>query len=190
MRKVAACSAYYAAGGNPPAETLIPVREALPTQRLDIGASVSCVVFSQKWWNAAGIEVKAGERYQVKATGEWLDASIKTDARGYASTFALKFFEHSRRAGESPWFALIAAIHTDVALELKNSTDGNFVIGEIASVKTGVTNIDTDSQLVATGLQSEIAVARDGFLYFFANDSAFAYSNNNGFLDVTITRSA
>ena len=33
-----------------------------------------------------------------------------------------------------------------------------------------------------------VTADRDGFLYFFANDSAFAYSNNSGYLDVTVSR--
>jgi hypothetical protein len=31
-------------------------------------------------------------------------------------------------------------------------------------------------------------LSKPGFLYFFANDSSFAYANNSGFLTVEVTR--
>lgn len=191
LRPVLCCAAYYQADAAPPAECLIPVREALPTRRLAVTEEADALVFAQKWWNAAGIEVKAGERYAIIASGHWTDREHQVDAAGYASdSTLLRLAEHSRRLESAPWFALVAAIHDDVALELKNPTTGNFVTGAAESFIRGVTRADAAAQLIALGPTAECTVDRDGFLYFFANDSAFAYSNNAGCLDVRIVRQA
>lgn len=191
LRPHPACTAFFADAAPPPAERLVPVKEALPTRRLPVGDSDSSVVFAQKWWNAAGLEVKAGERYRITAAGTWTDRDNSADARGYSSTnFMMRFAESSRRLESALWFALIAAVNEDVALELKNPTSGNFVTGGMESFVRGVGRVDAASQLQATGLLCELTADRDGFLYFFANDSAFAYSNNSGYLDVTVSRLA
>ncbi|WP_417069782.1 DUF2235 domain-containing protein [Niveibacterium terrae] len=188
LKKMPGCAGFYT--GPAPEEKLLPVREPLPTRRLaEPGKCFDCIVFAQKWWNAAGLEVRAGECYQISADGVWTDKTSPVDARGYASNSRiLHLLEASRRVEDAPWFALVAAIHPDLALELKNPTAGNFVSGEVESLVRGVGHVDTQSQLIVTGQQAEITIEKDGFLYFFANDSAFAYSNNSGFLDVLITR--
>ena len=60
--------------------------------------------------------------------------------------------------------------------------------GLIESAINGVTRIDDESSLVATPNGCEIEIVETGFLYFFANDSAFSYGNNTGFLMVEVTR--
>jgi hypothetical protein len=85
-------------------------------------------------------------------------------------------------------FALVAVIHGDAALELKSPTSGNFVTGGVESLVKGVSTADKASQLVRVGAKGTISADRDGYLYFFANDSAFAYSNNEGFVEVMIAR--
>jgi hypothetical protein len=60
--------------------------------------------------------------------------------------------------------------------------------GLIESAINGVARIDDESSLVATPNGCEIEIIEPGFLYFFANDSSFAYGNNSGFLTVEVTR--
>jgi glutathione S-transferase len=60
--------------------------------------------------------------------------------------------------------------------------------GLIESAVGGVARVDDESSLIATPNGCEIEISEPGFLYFFANDSAFAYGNNSGFLSVELTR--
>ena len=47
---------------------------------------------------------------------------------------------------------------------------------------------DAESQLVSVGAQGSIEVDRDGYLYLFANDAAWAYDNNSGAITAIIER--
>ncbi|MBL8446975.1 MAG: DUF2235 domain-containing protein [Zoogloeaceae bacterium] len=190
LRKVVACGAFFANDVVAPEERLVPLQETGPTLCMACdNQTIDCVVFAQKWWNAAGIEVHAGERYRIEALGTWTDKENEAGATGYESnSTVLNWAEGTRRVEKAPWFALIAAVHADPGLELKNPSAGNMVFGIAESFARGVGKIDDASQLTATGDSCELAVRKDGYLYFFANDSAFAYSNNSGFLDVRVTR--
>ncbi|MBL8439234.1 MAG: DUF2235 domain-containing protein [Zoogloeaceae bacterium] len=192
LRKVAACAPFYSDGTAAPEERLVPLKEAGPTLCMACdNQALDCVVFAQKWWNAAGIEVHSGERYRIEAQGTWKDDDNKTGAEGYESNSTLLHWaEGTRRVEKALWFALIAAVHPDPGLELKNPSAGNMVFGLAESFVRSVAKVDNASQLLATGALGELAVQKDGYLYFFANDSAFAYSNNSGFLDVRVTRIA
>lgn len=189
LRKHPLCAEFFKA--EAPEEKLLPVNDVLPTRRLGVGSHVDVIVFANKWWNSAGIEVRAGEVYRFKAEGTWTDKQNAADARGYASNSRiLRLLEATRRLDEAPWFALVAEVHPDLALELRNPTSDNVLAGEVQSLVRGVGHVDREAQKAVTGLEGDLAVEKDGFLYLFANDSAFAYSNNSGFLDVVVSRIA
>lgn len=189
LLSVPLCLAYYPPGCPKPAETLQPEKELPPQRRLKPGESRGCVVFAQKWWNAAGVAVEPNERYRIEAQGQWVDKTTPAGPAGYASdNSVLRHFEGSRRLGSAPWFALVAALHSDESLELKNPVTDNMVFGAAESFVRGVARVDGESRLISTGAEGEILADRKGILYFFANDSAFAYANNSGYLDVRITR--
>lgn len=114
---------------------------------------------SKLLWNDTGITLLAGQNYHFQATGQWTDWKNTCDADGYQSpNFFLKLCEGLRRMPHAPWFSLIGSIDKD-----KNSC---FLIG-------------TDKN---------ITVPKTGRLYCFANDVIIAYGNNQGSLQLTVTR--
>jgi uncharacterized protein (DUF2235 family) len=174
--------------GSPSVEEALQAQQDLPPARhLDANANgLHAVVFSQKWWNATRVQVFKGETYSITATGEYLDKSTCCSADGYESPNRLmRWMESARRVEQAPWFALIAAVHADADLEARNPDAANMLTGAFESGTHRVGAIDDASQLVRVGRQGQITADRDGYLYLFANDAAFAYSNNS--LSVTAT---
>ncbi len=190
LKDVPACQPYYAGVTLPVPERLQSTHERSPVHRLEKpGDAQECPVFALKWWNAAGLQVRRGEQYEISASGEWTDKATVTSPAGYPSDgWVLRLVENSRRVESAPWFTLIAAIHPDADLEAKNPTTHNMVTGGVESVFRGVSRTDGQAQLAAVGRRGKITVERDGFLYLFANDSPFAYGNNSGYLDAQIKR--
>jgi len=184
-----ACAPFYAEDELRLEEVVDPEREALPFRKLPIDGSTRFPVYADKWWNASGVEVEVGEKYRIEASGEWIDKGTPAGADGYESkAWLLQLAEGSRRVEERPWFSLVAAIHPRPDLEANNPDSDNMFAGLIESAISGVARIDDESSLIPTPNGSEIEVLEPGFLYFFANDSAFSYGNNNGFLKVEVTR--
>jgi len=190
LEDIPACASVYRGDDEPlPEEQLHPDREALPFRKLPIDGSTRFPVYAHKWWNASGIEVDVDERYRVEASGTWLDKEISADADGYESkAWFLQLAEGSRRMEKRPWSSLVAAIHPRPDLEANNADSENMLTGLIESAVSGVARVDDESSLIATPNGCEIEITEPGFLYFFANDSAFAYGNNRGFLSVEVTR--
>lgn len=189
LKAVTASAKFFATGAPFPTETLLPVNDILPVSHLEVGQSCDVSVFAQNWWNAAGLAVRAGERYRIKAAGTWNDKQNQSTADGYASPSSLlKLLESSRRVETANWFTLIAAVHADAGLEARNPDSGNFVTGSMESLRKGVSQVDRQSQLAPIGTGAELSPVADGHLYFYANDSPFAYSNNSGFLTATVQR--
>jgi uncharacterized protein (DUF2235 family) len=175
--------------GTPVEEKLLDQKDTLSATRLQEGATMPVTVFSNKWWNASGLEVKEGERYSIKATGKWKDKEYEATADGYPSpNVLLRQMESTRRVKDANWFALIAAVHGGEDLEAKNPDTVNFVGGFFESLRHSVGAMDEDSQLVTIGSAGNITVNRNGFLYLFANDTTFAYSNNSLYVTVDVTR--
>lgn len=193
LRAVAACKAYFLEHYQPAHEQLQAQDDASPCQHLPVGGHISVTVFAQNWWNAAGLEVCSDECYSVTAQGNWKDKNTETDAQGYPSdgNLLLRSLESTRRLPEANWFALIAAAYHDSRLEARNPASGNFLTGITESYARQVGKIDQESQLqVIAGATATLNIVHDGYLYFFANDAKFAYSNNSGALELHITRTA
>ena len=189
LEDIPACAPFYRGDEPAPEEQLQPEREALPFRKLPIDGSTRFPVYAHKWWNASGVEVDVGERYRIEASGSWLDKDVSADADGYESkAWFLQLAEGSRRMARRPWFSLVAAIHPRPDLEASNADTENMLTGLIESAVGGVARVDDESSLIATPNGCEIEVSEPGFLYFFANDSAFAYGNNSGFLSIELSR--
>ncbi|WP_181880975.1 DUF2235 domain-containing protein [Crenobacter cavernae] len=161
-----------------------------PTVRLAPGEALRDYVFANCCWNATGIAVSAGERYRIDAPdGTWKDKDHTVSASGYDSPNPImKAAEGMRRLEDAPWFCLVACVNADATLESHNPDAGNAVTGMIQSLTHSVDRFDENSQLQAVGKSAELQIDRDGYLYLFANDASWAYSNNSGSLIVTITR--
>jgi glutathione S-transferase len=189
LEDVTACAGYYLDDEPPPEEQLAHERESLSFRKLPVDGSTRFPVYAHKWWNASGVEVEVGERYRIEATGVWSDQGTPAGPDGYQSKkWFLHLAEGSRRMEDRPWFSLVAAIHPLPDLEANNPDSENMLAGLIESAINGVARIDDESNLIPTPNGCEIEIIEPGFLYFFANDSSFAYGNNSGFLMVEVTR--
>ena len=102
----------------------------------------------------------------------------------------LRLWEGVRRVSDANWFRLIACVNADPLLESRNPDAGNMLIGVVESISGAISKRDKESQLAAVGAAGTVDVATSGFLYLFANDVAWAYSNNNGAVGATIRRVA
>ena len=189
LADVAPCADFYQDDQPLPEERLQQEREDLPFRKLPVDGSTRFPAYARKWWNASGVEVDVGETYRIEASGTWVDQGTPAGADGYESTaWFLQLAKRNRRLQERPWFALIAAIHPRPDLEAHNPYFESMLAGLVESAISGVARIDDESSLVATPNGCEIEIEEPGFLYFFANDSAYSYGNNTGFLMVEVTR--
>jgi hypothetical protein len=110
-------------------------------------------------WTDTDIVLEGGVTYVLRATGRWRDASIDTDADGYASVNAFqRLTERLRRVPDAPWFALIGAVD--------RRQETQFVIG--------------------TGCRFRAPIS--GRLTCFANDLRGFYFNNSGSVTLTADR--
>jgi hypothetical protein len=126
---------------------------------LDVGESAQATTEAKKKWNNTGIELASGHEYHFMATGRWTDWWIECDAGGYASPNRFqKIFEGLRRSPHSRWFALIGAINEGKPMQFE---------------------IGTDRMLV---------MPSSGTLTCFANDVVWAYWNNTGSVQLSVTR--
>jgi hypothetical protein len=116
-----------------------------------------------RYWNHTGTVADAGQRYTITAApdGEWFDWRIPSGADGYTRWFLTPFLPFLRvrkgANGSARFFSLIATIG--------ESTEHAFVIGHHYT------------------FQSPIS----GEIICFANDLPWAYGNNKGFLEVSIS---
>ncbi|MBE1284557.1 MAG: DUF2235 domain-containing protein [Rhodobacteraceae bacterium] len=163
------------------------------TMRLnDLGEKVAIQVHARECWNPSGVFVKAGEEYEITATGEWLDASIKAGPKGaydsvrfaYAAAGLAETYRWilrkiprtktadnswSRRHASAPWFSLVG------------------VVANGRGVSAGQDQLQ-HHQPVEIGSHKRLRPLRDGYLYFYANDVWASYDNNSGSLRVSIKR--
>jgi hypothetical protein len=108
-------------------------------------------------WNRTGIRLQAGSRYELTATGLWVDKNYEAGPDGYVSpNLLMKLGEFRRRVPKAKWFALIGALDEDESTQ--------FVIG---------------SRMVYTPVRS-------GELTCFANDWRSKYDNNSGALTLSV----
>ncbi|MFK7799127.1 MAG: hypothetical protein AB8E82_16865 [Aureispira sp.] len=77
---------------------------------LGVNQSVSISVHSKNLWNGSGVQVKAGEVYEIRASGTWNDWYINTDANGYSNWY-LGLVGFLKRVPSENYFKLIAAVN-------------------------------------------------------------------------------
>jgi len=108
-------------------------------------------------WNRTGIRLQAGSRYELTATGLWIDKNYEAGPDGYVSpNLLMRLGEFRRRVPKARWFALVGALDEDESTQ--------FVIG---------------SRMVYTPVRS-------GELTCFANDWGSKYDNNSGTLTLSV----
>lgn len=193
LRGLPAVGEFYRSP-SPTAERLQPLESEVPWGALAVGDEQAATVQAIKAWNATGVRVRAGERYAVSLLPDhdvWHDDQTPCGPEGYASNSRwLQWGEAARRVPEAPWFALVGAVHPSPALETRNPNEGSIVTGLLKSFVHDVGEIDEASQRAPLGREGSFTAACDGHLYLFANDVAWAYSNNHGCLQVLVHRIA
>jgi len=128
---------------------------------MEIGDVQTTVVLAKPHWNATGIQMRAGERYSMNATGRWVDWFIPHGPEGDPSdSFYMKAFEPFRRMKNENWFELIGALNSDMTTA--------FPIGKAR---------DYEAQ-------------SSGELTCYANDVEGFYFNNYGQVTLSVTRTA
>ena len=148
-----------------PGDTIHPSAEP---KQLQVDESHTCIVFAEKRYNWTGVRLQQGEEYifSIPADARWKDASIECGPSGWATEDLpwykegiVNLLEKHRRLEDANWFALVGA--------LGDEDDDLFLIGDGTKTYTAQKYAD---------------------LYLFANDMLSKYGNNDGSLQVKITR--
>ncbi|MDD5330280.1 MAG: DUF2235 domain-containing protein [Sulfuricella sp.] len=166
--------------------------------RLAPGEEKTLPIFAAQHWNDTGIYLEAGARYAFKASGEWLDSTIKCGPGGPKAGFQPGKAAYSlaslwglgvklvrmlprlqgtkfgmRREENMPWFALVGAIANGGNPKLDGTPlpHETFLVGEAC-------------EYPAAGAK----LAQPGYLYCFANDLWGMYGNNRGQVTLTVRR--
>ena len=130
-------------------------------------APVKVIVCAQQKWNDAAIAVESGQVYRLSASGQWHDAAIPSGPDGYPSDnprlarwqqVLFQLAEPSRRAPDANWFALVCGVS------------------------------ETETSWFAVARTPEWTPSMNGTLGCFANDLTVKYSNNRGFVTLTVER--
>ena len=139
-------------------------------RQLEVGEKFAIDVIARRYWNDTGLQVTAGQRYQLAARGTWVDFYIPCGADGYQAPGWLlrgplglptRFTQALRRAPEGNWFVLVGAVRAA-----------------------------GDCQCFIAGSSREVRMPASGQLAFFANDVPGFYWNNFGSVRLEITRFA
>jgi hypothetical protein len=139
-------------------------------KKLNIGEAEKFTVDSKRLFNWSGVYLERGAYYtfEPEAGKTWKDASIECDTKGWKTEELswlkeniVEHFEDNRRCPDADWFELIGTIGDD--------DSKLFRIGKGGPNKT-------------------YQAVDSGELYAFANDLISKYGNNEGSIDVTITR--
>jgi uncharacterized protein (DUF2235 family) len=149
------------AARNLPANYVVE-RDCVPARyplHLEPGRRAIVGVHAREKWNDTALQLLKGETYLFEASGSWSDASIRSGPAGYSSPSVwFRLVQPLRRVPSANWFALIGCIGP--------RPDTAFVIGE----------------------HRELVAPADGILHCYANDLAFLYRNNSGWIKLAVTR--
>ncbi|MBT9373279.1 DUF2235 domain-containing protein [Rhizobium sp. CSW-27] len=156
-------------------------------------------VFARPHWNSTGLYLEAGTPYDLTATGEWLDSSIRSDPGGtkdgkfypgeiaqVASSGLGKLeslykrltgnrqadFWLTRREEDLDWFVLVGLVANGVHVPPNAKKVPDFPRHEVFRIGKG----------------ARFTPSRGGYLYAFANDAWQLYFNNAGSVRMRVTR--
>ena len=127
-------------------------------------------VYARNYWNAPGIYLQAGQRYQITAQGTWQDKNLTVGPQGGYGGFSalwLSLFSWVRRAPKADWLTLMASIGT----------------GQAKNASNDMNRFPT----YAVGTGGVIQPTQSGYVYFWGNDATGFYGNNRGGLQVTLS---
>jgi hypothetical protein len=169
------------------------------TKRLGDNESTTVDVFARDRWNFTSIYLEAGVKYQLSATGEWVDGSIKCGPEGtrdgkfhigeiaqLASSLFGKTetlykkltgneevdFWYTKREEKVDWFALIGVVANGVLPPLTPEKKMEYLPHEVFVI----------------GKSKSFTPKQSGYLYAFANDAWQMYENNRGSVKLKVQR--
>lgn len=137
-----------------------------------------------KAWNYSGIEVKKGEKYIFKVAKiiePWQDGIIKANPHdGWTEDKLFGLFISPLKRSSANWYELVGTI-------VKNK-DGT--PKPLDTEEETFESLDTFEPLDYFSVKEPFEVEVDGIhkLYFYANDADRRYFNNQGRLQLTITK--
>jgi hypothetical protein len=118
-------------------------------------------ICAKERWNHTKFQLTKGKLYNFSANGKWFDAGLEYGPEGGpAKSPVQSIFEWAKRRRGEPWFSLTGAVNSDMKTAFR-----------IGSSKSGY------------------VPAMDGELTCFANDVFWAYSNNSGCIELTVSES-
>jgi len=167
-----------------------------PTQRLQVGQSVTVQVPASERRFLTGIYMERGEGYDISARGSWTDKTYVCGPEGLPEAQTRRsvgyriagYFESKRRKlrkkNKTREVEYFACRHFD--------TENWFALLGMVSNQRGIVDasvnvLDHQSFHIGSGIEG-FSPARPGYFYAFANDAWAFYGNNSGALTVTITR--
>jgi uncharacterized protein (DUF2235 family) len=137
---------------------------------LQPGESATVEIYAREQWNWTGMFLEEGATYHFSAIGQWQDGGRAIGPDGDNGNPVQWLFAMLKRVRTAKWFCLIGSIG-----DASNPT----VAGEPSAMTT-----------FPMGRTATISVARQGYLYCYANDAWRFYFNNRGSLMLTVTRVA
>lgn len=165
------------------------------TRQLNGKESIKLDIFANRPWNSTGVFLRAGIKYEFAASGQWLDASIKSTPAGTngSSSFQIGEVIHLASTGFGQLEKLFKRItkntHADFTFTRREETMPWFsLVGVIANGK-GVNLKDQSPEKHDTFLIGDGTVftpSKDGYLYCYANDAWQTYKNNKGSVELMI----
>jgi len=151
-------------------------------------------VHAAKRWNPSNFAIQIGEEYRVEVVGDqyWLDGSIRCQADGYSAFYdafsrcyvaagkCRSYLKQTLRHPTSLWMELVCAVG-DFSWRLQEVEHGldHFLPmheAEVMATQFGV------------GLGHSFTASATGELMCFANDGEGLMYNNQGYLNVMVTR--
>jgi Uncharacterized alpha/beta hydrolase domain (DUF2235) len=154
------------------------------------GAAVDVIVAADQGWTATGLYLVPG-RYRFAAEGEWSSARQSCGPAGDTSWAHLSGNAWSRLIGAGQSVLGWALQNPEAKVPGARRVPGSpwmSLIGVVANELTGPTGDVTPDESIMIGAIAEFDVTRPGYLYAFANDAWGFYANNQGKVQLTVTR--
>lgn len=155
------------------------------------GNPVTSEIFAAKHWNPTGIFLEKGVSYTLKASGQWLDSSLRAGPDGTEDgKFEAGEIAHLVSKGiglmENAYRGIFNTPKTEFAGTLRHGNSGFFaLIGMIAN-GAGLER-DWWQQQFVIGRGTTVTPNESGYLYCFANDVWLAYDNNHGSVQLMVS---
>lgn len=177
--------------------------EYWPNVELDIGQSTNVNIYAKQHWTPTYIYMKKGERYVFSSAGEWQDSKdvcnwlgtedgkltagdiirLASSLWGYSERKFKKITKNSstdfwgtKRVEHLPWFIAVGCISNDSNEEKAVTNDGSPFPHEYFSLPRYQKN------------SKYLEVKCSGYFYAFPNDVWSLYRNNQGSINLKITR--